>query len=314
MISKEDTQILKGLAISMVIVEHLGQVLHIGALNPLGPIGVCLFLFISGYGLSCSYKKNGRNKYFSKRILKVYIPYLASIAIFSIWSYFIGKTLTVKAIFGYAILKELLQGSFWYLQLLFYWYVVFHFLTFLYDNEKALVTALCVATLVITVYSGFNRLYVWQFASFPAGVMVSKHKELIDRTSKNAGGGGLLLATAVIMVVLKKTQYVELHELGVADTLLQIGVTWCLSIFMFYVVDFLKRTNFLKKVILLIGNISYELYLAHVLFLDWLNEEPLIGNFIIYGIAVLLSTAILYGVNCFIRWVEKSATKRGVIR
>ena len=190
MISKEDTQILKGLAISMVIVEHLGQVLHIAALNPLGPIGVCLFLFISGYGLSCSYKKNGRNKYFSKRILKVYIPYLASIAIFSIWSYFTGKTLTDKAIFGYAILKELPQGSFWYLRLLFYWYVVFYFLTFLYDNEKALVTALCVATLVITVYSGFNRLYVWQFASFPAGVMVSKHKELIDKPSKNAVGGG----------------------------------------------------------------------------------------------------------------------------
>lgn len=55
MASKEDTQILKGLAISMVIVQHLGQVFHIVALNPLGPIGVCIFLFISGYGLSCSY-------------------------------------------------------------------------------------------------------------------------------------------------------------------------------------------------------------------------------------------------------------------
>lgn len=84
MISKEDTQILKELAISMVIVQHLGQVFHIVALNPLGPIGVCIFLFISGYGLSCSYKKNGRNKYFSKRVLKVYIPYLVSVAIFSI--------------------------------------------------------------------------------------------------------------------------------------------------------------------------------------------------------------------------------------
>lgn len=66
MISKEDTQLLKGLAILMVIVEHLGQVLHIAALNPLGPIGVCLFLFISGYGLSYSYEKNGRNGYLKK--------------------------------------------------------------------------------------------------------------------------------------------------------------------------------------------------------------------------------------------------------
>lgn len=294
MISKEDTQILKGLAISMVMVEHLGQVLHIAALNPLGPIGVCLFLFVSGYGLSCSYKKNGRNKYFSKRILKVYIPYLVSIAIFSIWSYFIGKTLTVKAIFGYAILKELPQGSFWYLQLLFYWYMVFYFLTFLFDNEKALATALCVATFVITVYSGFNRLYVWQFASFPAGVMVSKHKEPIDKPSKIAGGGGLLLVATVIMIVLKKTQYVELHELGIADTMLQIGITWCLSIFMFFMVDCLKKMNILKKAVLLIGSISYELYLAHVLFLDWLKQHITIQGFLVYGTAMLFGVGVLY--------------------
>ena len=189
MISKEDTQILKGLAISMVIVEHLGQVFRIAALNPLGPIGVCLFLFVSGYGLSCSYKKNGRNKYFSKRVLKVYIPYLASIVLFSIWSYCIGNTLTVRAIFDYAVLKDLPQGSFWYLQLLFYWYVAFYFLTFLFDNEKALITVLCIVTLGITVYSRFNRLYVWQIASFPAGIMASKHKELIDRAPQNIGGG-----------------------------------------------------------------------------------------------------------------------------
>lgn len=188
MISKEKTQILKGLAISMVIIDHLGQVFHIYALNLLGVIGVCIFLFISGYGLSCSYKKNGRSRYFLKRILKVYIPYLVSIALFSIRSYCIGNTLTARSILGYMVLRDLPQGSFWYLQLLFYWYVVFYFLTFLFNNEKILVIALCIATIGITIYSGFNRLYVWQIASFPAGIVVFKHKELIERKFKNGGG------------------------------------------------------------------------------------------------------------------------------
>lgn len=305
MISKEDTQILKGLAILMVIVEHLGQVLHITALNPLGPIGVCLFLFVSGYGLSCSYKKNGRNKYFSKRILKVYIPYLVSIAIFSIWSYFIGKTLTVKAIFSYAILKELPQGSFWYLQLLFYWYMVFYFLTFLFDNEKVLATALCVATFVITVYSGFNRLYVWQFASFPAGIIISKNKQMTFKIPKNIRGA-LLLTVSVIMVILKKTQYVEAHELGVADTILQIGITWCLSLLMFCVTEHLKRKKALEKLILAIGSVSYELYLAHVLPLDWLKQQVTTKNLLFYGIIVLLFTTILYVADFFIQRIEKN--------
>ena len=209
MISKEETQLLKGLAIIMVLVEHLGQVLHISALNPLGPVGVCIFLFVSGYGLACSYEKNGRNRYFSKRILKVYVPYIISVVLFCLWSYAIGNTLPIKKILGYVVLNDLPQGSFWYLQLLLYWYVVFFFLTFLFDNEKILILVLCVATLTITIYNGFNRLYVWQFASFPAGIIVSKNKQIIFKIPKNIRVGALLLTVSLIMVALKKTQYVE---------------------------------------------------------------------------------------------------------
>lgn len=65
----------------------------------------------------------------------------------------------------------------------------FFLLTFLFDNEIALIIALCIATSGITIYSGFNRLYVWQIVSFPAGIIVFKHKELIDKVPKNIRGG-----------------------------------------------------------------------------------------------------------------------------
>ena len=45
------------------------------------------------------------------------------------------------------------------------------------------------------------------------------------------------------MVIFKKTAYVETHELGIADTLLQIGVTWCLSLFMFCGIEYLKKNE-----------------------------------------------------------------------
>lgn len=309
MISKEETQLLKGLAIIMVLVEHLGQVLHIGALNPLGPVGVCIFLFVSGYGLACSYEKNGRNRYFSKRILKVYIPYIISVVLFCLWSYAIGNTLSTKKILSYVVLNDFPQGSFWYLQLLLYWYVVFFFLTFLFDNEKILILVLCVATLTITIYNGFNRLYVWQFASFPAGIIVFKNKQMIFKMPKNIRVGALLLTASLIMVVLKKTQYVEAHELGVADTILQIGITWCLSLIMFYVIAYLKKIKALEKLILAIGSISYELYLAHVLPLDWLKQQVTIKNLLIYGIIVLLFTTILYVANYLIQRIEKNMVR-----
>lgn len=76
---------------------------------------------------------------------------------------------------------------------------------------------------------------------------------------------------------------------------------------MVYVIEYLKRMNVVKLFILLTGSISYELYLAHVLFLDWLKQQQVMTkNFMIYGMAVLLSTVILYRINCLVQRVEKS--------
>lgn len=190
MISKQDTQMLKGVAILMVITQHLGQTLHISLLNPLGSIGVCLFLFVSGYGLSCSYDNNGRNNYFFKRILKVYTPYLVSVILFCVWLYCIGNAPTSRMIFDYLLLIDFPQGSFWYLQLLFFWYAVFFFLTFLFEHKWTLIITLCVASIAITAYQEFNRLYVWQIASFPAGVIYFKNRKCISKVRQPVCGGG----------------------------------------------------------------------------------------------------------------------------
>lgn len=309
MIAKDDTQLLKGIAIIMVIAEHLGQVLHIGILNPLGPVGVCLFLLISGYGLSYSYENNGRNGYFRKRVLKVYIPYLISVICFSVWSFCIGNTLNVRSVFSYAVLINLPQGSFWYLRLLFYWYIIFFFLTFSFDNERILVGVLCVATGVVTIWSGFNRLYVWQFASFPAGIILCRHKKIMCVVPKIRGTRGVLVIALLIMVILKKTKYVETNELGVADTVLQIGITWSLSLLILSAIEYLKKTKKAKGIVLAIGGISYELYLAHVLQFDWLKQQATIKKFMVYGIVFLLNTLVIYLINSFIQQVEKSVMR-----
>ena len=61
-----------------------------------------------------------------------------------------------------------------------------------------------------------------------------------------------------------------------------------------------------KKVVFGIGSISYELYLAHVIPLDWLKQQVTINNLLIYLIVVLLSAVILYAANRFIQRIEKS--------
>lgn len=58
--SKNYTTIIKGVAIIMVIMSHIGNVNDFRYLAPLGGIGVSLFLICSGYGLNESSKNSFR--------------------------------------------------------------------------------------------------------------------------------------------------------------------------------------------------------------------------------------------------------------
>lgn len=62
-ISRKDSAIIKAIAILLILVQHIGQAFNIAVVNPLGPIGVFLFLFMSGYGLTCSIISKGREQY-----------------------------------------------------------------------------------------------------------------------------------------------------------------------------------------------------------------------------------------------------------
>ena len=125
MIKKEETHLIKGIAIIIIVIQHIGQAFSIGLVNPLGAIGVFLFLYISGYGLTISFYEKGRNNYFKKKILHVYIPYICAIIMFCIWSFIIGNSVTLADFIEYGLLYKLPQGSYWYLILLFYWYFIF---------------------------------------------------------------------------------------------------------------------------------------------------------------------------------------------
>lgn len=74
---KYSSIIIKGVAIILVILCHLGGKTGSVVFTPLGGIGVAIFLFLSGYGLEKSYEKKGLNNYWKKKISYVFLPYLA---------------------------------------------------------------------------------------------------------------------------------------------------------------------------------------------------------------------------------------------
>ena len=77
----DHTNQLKGLAIMMVIFSHIGYFLDAGnrflyPLSVAGGVGVNIFLFLSGYGLTISELKYHHNpiKFYLKRLKRVFLP------------------------------------------------------------------------------------------------------------------------------------------------------------------------------------------------------------------------------------------------
>lgn len=75
--SKDVTNIIKGIAILMIVLGHAGnRIPGARVLTPLGAVGVGLFLICSGYGLEKSYIKNGLSKYWTKKLYGIYMPWV----------------------------------------------------------------------------------------------------------------------------------------------------------------------------------------------------------------------------------------------
>lgn len=97
---------------------------------------------------------------------------------------------------------------------------------------------------------------------------------------------------ACVCIVLKKMPYVENRELGIADTLLQIGITYSLGVLILLKRSFFEMLPGIGAVLVWIGGISYELYLAHVIALDYLKENPF-GIYILIYFAVTIVSLII---------------------
>ena len=141
LITKKETNQLKGLAILMIIVQHLSQSFGVSIANPLGPIG--------------------RKGYVSKRLLKVYLPYLLILILFFAWQW-ISSTQSVNciSILRYSLLIDYIQGSYWYLAMILFWYIAFYLLTFTFNHRKLLFVLSLFCSLFIILLMHGNRLFV----------------------------------------------------------------------------------------------------------------------------------------------------------
>jgi peptidoglycan/LPS O-acetylase OafA/YrhL len=182
----EATNELKGLAIIAIIIAHIGFFLaddtrFLTPLSYFAGIGVDLFLFLSGYGLTASsLKKNlGVVRFYTKRLFKLFIPLWVVLAILFVLHSGYDTGYIIRSFLGWfphADLYQDVDSPLWYFSLILFYYLIY---PLVFNKRLPYLSALAIGvagylilyhtTLPVTI--GVLALYKLHFLAFPLGML-----------------------------------------------------------------------------------------------------------------------------------------------
>lgn len=319
------TQELKGLGILTVVFAHFAYMLVTNAeflfpLSIIAGVGVDLFLFMSGYGLSVGMLKRPMPvlDFYKRRLIKIFIPFwIALIFIFAADAIFLQINYPVPYMiqsflgwFPTAIGFGDVNSPFWYIT----WMIMFYALyPIVFSTKRPWLSALILAVIatLIGVYNplnmGDNWLHRLHTLAFPLGIvaawllMETKDKEnklvsVLKNFRNNPSNS--MIHYVIIAVMLALVVYMSLHTTAnhwpKLTALLGKGYfvdqfTSLVIMFAFIVIFSLKKFD--NKFLSIYGLYSFEVYLIH-----W----PLIGRYDIFFSYMPAWAAVLAWLVAFI--------------
>lgn len=254
---------IKGLAIIMVILSHLNSTyLEWDFFRPFGAIGVAIFLFSSGYGLTKSYSKNGLIHFFKKRILTVMLPYILVTILWIVINSMLGvnHSLYTNLLSIFALdFNFTIDGTMWYIPYIMIWYLAFYLIfKSISNNELRMMSLFTVSALFIAGwifnFSGPSRYHFGIHSlSFPIGVFYSMYAEKFTKVYKTK------FLTLVVVASL------SIGLLNIFFFFEAVGYYLINALFfMFVIVSFfiyLQSKGIKFRFLAFVGGYSYELYL-----------------------------------------------------
>jgi Predicted acyltransferases len=271
----------------------MGNKFGIRYLNPLGGIGVAIFLILSGYGINESYQKNGMKNFWLKRITSAYLPYLLIEMVGYLFEY---KNITCKSVAEDLLLIRTLHPFGWYMSFIFLWYVIYFFINSIVNN----VNYKCGIYLIISIILFFmlRMLPAQQAFSFILGVMISIYKEDVRKKLlyilETKFIWNLPCILAISILALKQTSVIR----GLPEKAATLYELCMYLMFATYTIILSSKVIWKGKAVLFypisnIGTISFQIYLLHAFTFPLLNNISY-QNIMYFLISTTLLSSIFF--------------------
>lgn len=327
------TQELKGLGILTVVFAHFAYMLVTNAdflfpLSIIAGVGVDLFLFMSGYGLTVGMLKKPLPilEFYKRRVIKIFIPFwVAIILIFAANAIFLDihypVPYMIQSLVGWFPTAEGfndVNSPFWYITWMMMFYILF---PLVFSNKRPWLSAIILSVIatLIGVYNplemGDNWLHRLHTVAFSLGIIFAwllfetKDKEnKLVKVLKHFRNESKFMPYVVIALMLAVVVYMSLHTTAnhwpTLTAILGKGyfvdqLTSLVIMFAFIVIFSLKRFD--NKFLSIYGLYSFEVYLIH-----W----PLMGRYDVFFDILPAWAAVVAWMVTFIlvSWVLQKIT------
>lgn len=317
-----------GLCAIWIVLFHIQRRLgfpEIPIITPLlemGNLGVDIFMFLSGYCLCLSFKRNNDlRRFFGKRVTRVVIPYLIITTPYLLYkSFVVGKNMSfliqVKSFFvnltGLSFWIDGFQTS-WFVHAIIVLYCLFPFFYYIVSKGKLSGIALIVLTylfvLVNYCYSPIfekNAIALCRFPVFILGILMAYHNWDVALNKRNLIISLIYLIILIWIIPTKK----------VLSGFFSYGYT---SLFLFFItmvipsmvlmVPIVKRSKgFINQFFLFTGGLSLEIYMIHIMILNIMRDYSFIQEGVkvnslegcaYYLLVIILTSLLAYGFSIF---------------
>lgn len=292
-LSKNNTDILKGISVLVVIFCHIAMfctnnsIMKTIFINS-GILAVSIFFFTSGYGLMVQYmKKENYLKGFWKKIFKLVLLFLIS-NIFTtiVANVFLNVNYGIKDIILSSLKFQFSNGrELWFVACIIFMYISFY-ISFGKLKSKGFIgiISLTIIYVIICILLGKGNWWYNCVYSFPLGMLFAKYnKEILDFYKRN-----YFLKLIISLTLFLTVMYLYIKGYVILQYVIPL-------LFVLFVTLVLIKVKLKSRIFLFLNNISFEMYLTHLVILQVAFCEPISRDsiYLVLLFPIMILVAIL---------------------